>query len=337
MAIWGISKNYAGYGASDDVTYVRDVNGPQDAHRIVRALAEMMTADGEAAEEESTDYATYETDDEALLTEALEDAAGDAGMLELLREGHEVWSDLEHHVREAISAGRPYAYRIEWSDDVRPVEYRAEALPSIRIAGEMAGDDTVTASVAGARNSAALTVGASVAKAIAAHWQSPGTNGSVLAALASGAEVVTSDALDDVERTRRWARTRGPGAGYQKSDFDELDALAVFLARNKGIVSDALDRLALADLATADPRNSIRMDASAPAGHTVSGYGDKIPTRYMLRIKGTAGRPARWHRVYVMAYGNAGTPYVMRAGEKVLLSIEVESALENARDTFAAA
>lgn len=39
-------------------------------------------------------------------------------------------------------------------------------------------------------------------------------------------------------------------------------------------------------------------------GRTVSGYGRRIPTSYMVRHND------RWRRVYVCQYGNAGTAYI---------------------------
>lgn len=37
---------------------------------------------------------------------------------------------------------------------------------------------------------------------------------------------------------------------------------------------------------------------------TASGYGRRIPTRYMVQWKG------RWRRVYVCQYSNSGTAYI---------------------------
>ena len=44
-------------------------------------------------------------------------------------------------------------------------------------------------------------------------------------------------------------------------------------------------------------------------GRNASGYGRKIPTRYLIRWHG------RWRRVYVACFGNAGTPYVVINGK----------------------
>jgi hypothetical protein len=47
--------------------------------------------------------------------------------------------------------------------------------------------------------------------------------------------------------------------------------------------------------------------------YTATGYGRKIPTRYQVRD----GK--RWKRVYICQYGNAGTAYFMRLGERVVV------------------
>jgi hypothetical protein len=69
-----------------------------------------------------------------------------------------------------------------------------------------------------------------------------------------------------------------------------------------------------AALTTAEPRY----------GRTASGYGRKIPMRYMVQLAGDT----RWRRVYAMCYGNAASVYVVRDGETVFLSdTELEVAL----------
>jgi hypothetical protein len=60
----------------------------------------------------------------------------------------------------------------------------------------------------------------------------------------------------------------------------------------------------------------------APRSRSVTGYGGKIPTRYQLRYEG------RWYRVYMMQYGNSGTPYICAKGEDLVLSIAAEHKLE---------
>lgn len=39
--------------------------------------------------------------------------------------------------------------------------------------------------------------------------------------------------------------------------------------------------------------------------YTASGYGHKIPTRYIVRLYN------RWYRVYSMIYGNSGSLYII--------------------------
>lgn len=61
-----------------------------------------------------------------------------------------------------------------------------------------------------------------------------------------------------------------------------------------------------------------RITEAPRSGQTVSGYGAKIPTRYQIRYDG------RWHRVYMMQYGNAGSAYICHQGEDFVLSIHAE-------------
>jgi hypothetical protein len=42
--------------------------------------------------------------------------------------------------------------------------------------------------------------------------------------------------------------------------------------------------------------------------YSASGYGNKIPTRYMVQWRG------RWRRVYCACYGNSGTCYIGKPG-----------------------
>ncbi len=67
-----------------------------------------------------------------------------------------------------------------------------------------------------------------------------------------------------------------------------------------------------------------RTDATAPNyGHTISGYGGKIPTAHWIHYAG------RWHRIYVMCYSNSGTPYVVVKGERLILDIDTEYRFHN--------
>jgi len=44
------------------------------------------------------------------------------------------------------------------------------------------------------------------------------------------------------------------------------------------------------------------------SGRTVTGYGARIPSPYMVRLHG------RWRRVYVAQWGNSGVAYIGKAG-----------------------
>ena len=60
------------------------------------------------------------------------------------------------------------------------------------------------------------------------------------------------------------------------------------------------------------------------SGQTVSGYGGKIPTRYMVKYAG------RWHRVYAMQYGNSGSAYILKGGQVHHLDTDTEHDLRGA-------
>lgn len=52
--------------------------------------------------------------------------------------------------------------------------------------------------------------------------------------------------------------------------------------------------------------------------YTASGYGSRIPTRYMVQFSG------KWRRVYCRIYSNIGTLYIGRlndAGERLIINI----------------
>jgi hypothetical protein len=50
--------------------------------------------------------------------------------------------------------------------------------------------------------------------------------------------------------------------------------------------------------------------------YTATGYGSKIPTRYMVRTI-----DQRWRRVYCAIFSNAGTLYVMHGKEKTIVEV----------------
>jgi hypothetical protein len=53
-------------------------------------------------------------------------------------------------------------------------------------------------------------------------------------------------------------------------------------------------------------------------GRTATGYGSKLPTRYMVQYAG------RWHRVYMAQWGNAGTAYIVHGGQDLVLDTATE-------------
>lgn len=60
----------------------------------------------------------------------------------------------------------------------------------------------------------------------------------------------------------------------------------------------------------------------APLSTSATGYGPKIPTRYMIRYG------AHWKRVYVMIYGNAGSAYIVHRHEDLHLDTDTEHTLK---------
>jgi len=49
--------------------------------------------------------------------------------------------------------------------------------------------------------------------------------------------------------------------------------------------------------------------------YTSSGYGKKIPTRYMVKFNN------RWHRVYTCIFSNSGTLYIISKGKDIIVNI----------------
>lgn len=83
-------------------------------------------------------------------------------------------------------------------------------------------------------------------------------------------------------------------------------------------MSDELKHLELSEV------SEIRVEDKTPPNPYAQGYGPKVPTRYMLRIGN------RWHRLYVMIYGNSGSPWINKGGETWFLSIDLEHAVNAA-------
>ena len=62
-------------------------------------------------------------------------------------------------------------------------------------------------------------------------------------------------------------------------------------------------------------------ETEAPVNRSVTGYGSRIPTRYMVHFQG------RWRRVYCRIYSNVGTLYIgtlRESGERIIVDIESE-------------
>ncbi len=47
--------------------------------------------------------------------------------------------------------------------------------------------------------------------------------------------------------------------------------------------------------------------------YTATGYGSKLPSRYMVKFNN------RWYRVYSICYSNVSTEYVLINGERVIV------------------
>ena len=56
---------------------------------------------------------------------------------------------------------------------------------------------------------------------------------------------------------------------------------------------------------------------------SATGYGAKLPTRYMLKLS-----DKRYRRVYVVTYGNIGSTYVLVAGVRHYLSTLTEQLID---------
>jgi hypothetical protein len=50
--------------------------------------------------------------------------------------------------------------------------------------------------------------------------------------------------------------------------------------------------------------------------YTASGYGRKIPTRHMVKLPGAA----KWRRVYCCIFSNAGTCYVEKGKDWIVIT-----------------
>jgi hypothetical protein len=53
-----------------------------------------------------------------------------------------------------------------------------------------------------------------------------------------------------------------------------------------------------------------------PKNRSVSGYGNKLPTPYVLKFSGSK----RWYRIYAICYSNIGSLYVIKNKEKLFVN-----------------
>lgn len=70
-------------------------------------------------------------------------------------------------------------------------------------------------------------------------------------------------------------------------------------------------------------------DDEQPVNPYRSGYGAKVPTRYRVKYGKTSHESMTWRRVYVMQYGNAGSPYIVYRGDWIFLDSDTQSRLES--------
>lgn len=64
-----------------------------------------------------------------------------------------------------------------------------------------------------------------------------------------------------------------------------------------------------------DPaRVTAKRQGEAPPNRSRTGYGNKLPTSWMLQLDGK-----RWHRVYVICWSNSGSAYVRSKGQLLFL------------------
>jgi hypothetical protein len=71
--------------------------------------------------------------------------------------------------------------------------------------------------------------------------------------------------------------------------------------------------------------SDVATDETSRPNPYAMGYGRKVPTPYRIKYAG------RWHRVYVMIYGNSGSAYILRKGVELFLDIDTEYKLQGAQ------
>lgn len=63
------------------------------------------------------------------------------------------------------------------------------------------------------------------------------------------------------------------------------------------------------------PQPSIKT-TNTPRSNSSTGYGDKLPTRYMVRTTDN-----RWRRVYARCFSNVASLYVIENGKRYLVNL----------------
>lgn len=63
-----------------------------------------------------------------------------------------------------------------------------------------------------------------------------------------------------------------------------------------------------------ETRVTDKRQTKAPLNRSRSGYGNKIPSTWMLKLDGK-----RWHRVYIICFSNAGSAYILVKDERLFL------------------
>ena len=66
----------------------------------------------------------------------------------------------------------------------------------------------------------------------------------------------------------------------------------------------------------------VKVTSTIPTNPYATGYGPRMPTRYMILYLG------RWRRVYVMQYANSGSAYIRVANDIYFLDTTTEHRLE---------
>jgi len=66
------------------------------------------------------------------------------------------------------------------------------------------------------------------------------------------------------------------------------------------------------------PMQTVKADAvkltETPRNNSASGYGSKLPTRYMIQHNN------RWRRVYAICWSNCATHYILIQGELIIVN-----------------